>query len=183
MIRAEQVWQEYHPRLRAFIRRRVADEAAADDILQDVFLKMHSGLPSLKEAARLQSWLYQITRNALIDVYRRQQPTVAVPEWLAQAEADPDDQVRQDLADCLLPMIEQLPPIYREAIVLSELNGMKQQEVAALQKTSLSGAKSRVQRGRALLKTKLEDCCRLEFDHKGRIVDYEPRNGSCHQCG
>jgi RNA polymerase sigma-70 factor (ECF subfamily) len=161
----------------------VADEAAVDDVLQDVFLKMHSGLPSLKDTTKLQSWLYQIARNAIIDVYRRQQPSVAVPEWLAQAEADAGDQVRQELADCLLPMVAQLPPIYREAIELSELQGAKQQEVAVMQKTSLSGAKSRVQRGRALLKTMLEECCRLEFDHKGRIVDYEPRNGSCQQCG
>lgn len=74
----ERMWQEYHSRLRAFIRRRISDDAATDDILQDVFLKMHDGLASLKDATKLQNWLYQIARNAVADYYRMHQ-SKAVP--------------------------------------------------------------------------------------------------------
>lgn len=183
MNRSEAIWKEYHARLRVFIRSRIADEATADDIVQDVFLKMHDALPSLKDATKLQSWLYQVARNAIIDHFRRQKPTVTVPDWLTHVGTDPSDRVRQELSDCLVPMITQLPDIYREAITLSELQGLKQRDVAELLGTSLSGTKSRVQRGRALLKEMLEDCCRMEFDHQGRVCDYERRNGNCTTCG
>ena len=182
MILSEKVWQEYHARLKTFIRGRVADDAASDDILQDVFVKMHSGLPSLKDASKLQSWLYQIARNAIVDYYRMQKPAVDLPDWLSTTKTEASEIARQELAQCLQPMIEQLPDIYRDAVVLSELKGMKQKEVSELQGTSLSGTKSRVQRGRALLREMLEDCCRLEFDHKGRLSDFERKNEKCGIC-
>lgn len=182
MNTSEKVWQEYHSRLRAFIKSRISDDAATDDILQNVFLKMHTGLASLKDATKLQSWLYQIARNAIIDYYRLQKPTVDIPEWLTHPEPDSGEKVTQELSDCLQPMIQLLPDIYREAVILSELKGLKQKEVAQMQGTSLSGAKSRVQRGRALLKKMLADCCRLEFDHKGRLCDYERKDKACDAC-
>ncbi len=79
-------------------------------------------------------------------------------------------------------MIQRLPETYREAVILSEIKGLTQKEVAQMQGTSLSGAKSRVQRGRALLKEMLADCCRLEFDHKGRLCDYERKDKACDAC-
>jgi RNA polymerase sigma-70 factor (ECF subfamily) len=182
MNTSEKVWQEYHSRLRAFIKSRVSDDAAADDILQNVFLKMHTGLASLKDATKLQSWLYQIARNAVIDYFRSQKPTVEFPDQLLQSETDPGEKATQELSDCLQPMIQRLPETYREAVILSEIKGLTQKEVAQMQGISLSGTKSRVQRGRALLKEMLADCCRLEFDHKGRLCDYERKDKACDAC-
>jgi RNA polymerase sigma-70 factor (ECF subfamily) len=175
MNTSEKVWQEYHARLRVFIKSKISDDSAADDVLQNVFLKMHSGLASLKDETKLQSWLYQIARNTIIDYHRSQKPTVDIPEWLPQPEADPDEKVTQELSECLERMIQLLPENYRETVILSELKGFSQKEVANVQGTSLSGAKSRVQRGRALLKNMLAECCRLEFDHGGRLCGYERR--------
>jgi RNA polymerase sigma-70 factor (ECF subfamily) len=70
----------------------------------------------------------------------------------------------------------------REAVILSELRGLTQKEVARAQGISFSSAKSRVQRGRALLKNKLDDCCKLEFDHSGRLPVYERKSGACNAC-
>lgn len=179
---SKKVWQEYHSRLRAFIKSKISDDTVADDILQNVFLKMHTGLASLKDETKLKSWLYQIARNAIIDYFRSQKPTVDIPEWLSQPETDSGEKVTQELSECLRPMIQLLPKNYREAVTLSELKGLTQKEVAKLQGTSLSGAKSRVQRGRALLKNMLSECCRLEFDHSGRLCDYERKAGSCDDC-
>lgn len=175
---SEKVWLEYHARLRAFIKSRIANKAAVDDILQDVFLKMHAGLDSLKDDTKLKSWLYQIARNAIIDHFRSRRPTMDIPEWLPQPETDPREKVTQELSECLQPMIRLLPESYREAVILSELKGLTQKEVATVQGISLSGAKSRVQRGRALLKNMLDDCCRFEFDHSGRLCDYERKGGA-----
>ena len=179
---SEKIWLEYHEKLRAFIRSRVGDDAASVDILQNVFLKMHGGLASLHDATKLRSWLYQIARNAIIDYFRARQPTLEIPEWLAQPEIDPGEKVTQELAKCLLPMIQRLPEKYREAVVLSELQGLTQQEVADAQGTSLSGAKSRVQRGRALLHSMLTECCRFEFDRSGRLADYHRRDENRDSC-
>ena len=182
MNTSEKVWQEYHSRLRVFIRSRISDDTTTDDILQNVFLKMHAGLASLKDVTKLQSWLYQIARNTVSDYYRSQKPSVDIPEWLPHPEAGPSDKVTQELSECLQPMIQQLPEKYREAVILSEVKGLTHKEVAQLQGISLSGAKSRVQRGRALLKEMLSDCCRLEFDHSGRLCAYERKGKACDAC-
>lgn len=182
MSPSEAIWLEYHARLRAFVRSRVADDATCDDILQNVFLKMHAGLASLQDEAKLKSWLYRIARNAIIDHFRTLKPTVEIPEWLAQPETAPGEKIAKELSQCLQPMIRQLPEKYREAVILAELQGLTQQEVAEAQGISLSGAKSRVQRGRALLHTMLTECCRFEFDRHGRLADYERRGENCSSC-
>ncbi len=183
MNTSEKVWQEYHSRLGAFILSRISDKAAADDILQNVFLKMHTGLAFLKDETKLKSWLYQITRNAIIDYFRSQKRTEELPEWLSQTEPDPSDKMSQELSACLLPMIQRMPENYREAIILSELEGLTQKKVAQVQGLSLSGAKSRVQRGRAQLKKMLAECCAFEFDQHSRLYNYEPKDGNCETCG
>lgn len=182
MNRSEKVWHEYHSRLRSFIKSRIIDDTATDDTLQNVFLKMHAGLASLKDETRLKSWLYQIARNAIIDYFRAQKPFVEIPEWLPQPETESGEKATQELSKCLQPMIQLLPENYREAVILSELQGLTQKEVAEVQGTSLSGAKSRVQRGRALLKKMLVNCCWLEFDHSGRLCGYERKDGHCNIC-
>lgn len=179
MNTSEKVWQKYHSRLRIFIKHKISDDTAVDDILQNVFLKIHTALPSLKDVAKLQSWLYQITRNTIIDYFRLQKPTVDIPEWLTHPTPDSTEKTVHELSACLQPMIQLLPDIYRETVILSELQGLKQKEVARIQGISLSAAKSRVQRGRAMLKELLTDCCRLEFDHKGRLCGYERKNKDC----
>jgi len=178
----EEVWKEYHTKLLAFVAKRVDDSSVAEDILQDVFVKIHSRMDSLQEAEKLESWLYQITRNAVIDHYRIRKPSVDVPEWISQPEVDSSVQARKELEECLRPMIEQLPAKYRDALVLSELEGKTQLEVSKEQEISLSGAKSRVQRGRSLLKGMMFECCQFEFDHKGEVVDYHTKNTDCDAC-
>ena len=179
---SEKIWQEYHSKLRTFIQNKISDAAATDDILQDVFMKMHTGLDSLRDETKLRSWLYQIARNSIIDYFRSQKPTVEIPEWLPQPESDPIEKITLELSECLQPMIQQLPENYKEAIILSELKGLTQKEVAKVQGTSLSGAKSRVQRGRALLKIMLDDCCQFEFDRSGHLCAYERKGGGGDTC-
>ena len=179
---SEKVWHEYHSKIHTFIQNKIHDAATTDDILQDVFMKMHTGLDSLRDETKLRSWLYQIARNAIIDYFRSQKPTVEIPEWLPQPEGDPIEKITLELSECLQPMIQQLPENYKEAIILSELKGLTQKEVAKVQGTSLSGAKSRVQRGRALLKIMLDDCCQFEFDRSGHLCAYERKGGGGDTC-
>ncbi len=178
----EQTWKIYHAKLHSFIQSRVGDTSIADDILQEVFLRIHSAIGSLKKESKIQSWIYQITRNAIIDHYRAQHKMGELPEELAATELELSDRARQDIDDCLMPMIGNLPDTYREALMLSEIEGRTQKEVAEIQSLSVSGAKSRVQRGRAMFKDMLFDCCKFEFDHRGNVMDYERKDDCCDTC-
>jgi RNA polymerase sigma-70 factor (ECF subfamily) len=179
----EQVWKEYHTKLHNFIQNRVGDTSRADDILQEVFLRIHSRIDTLKDRGKIQNWIYQITRNAIIDYYRAQKQMEQLPEALAAPEADPNNKASKEIESCLLPMIQSLPEHYRRALILSEIEGFTQKEVAAKQELSISGAKSRVHRGRNMVKDMLLQCCHFEFDRRGRVLDYQKKGASCSQCG
>ena len=182
MHTTEKIWIEYHKKLLAFICTKVNKKDIAEDILQDVFVKIHSQISSLEEETKLRSWIYQITRNTIIDHYRTKKPQYELPEWLEQLEPNTEAVIQQELSLCLTPMIKRLPEKYRLAIQLSELEGKNQKEIAASENLSLSGAKSRVQRGRKLLKSLLYDCCTLEVDHYNHVIDYVEKEKNCKFC-
>ena len=181
MTDIETIWQEYHNKLHRFIASRVADASSVDDLLQEVFLKIHQRIGTLEDDARIQGWLYQITRNAVIDYFRGQRPMEEISEEASIPETSQNTAL-MELAECIRPMVERLPRAHREATVLSELEGLTQKEVSERLGISLSGAKSRVQRGRAKLKELMMDCCHIEFDHRGGVIGYDPKNKRCDTC-
>jgi RNA polymerase sigma-70 factor (ECF subfamily) len=190
-----EIWQQVHDGLRAFIAKRVADDAEADDILQEVFLRMHRRIDGLKDPRRVVSWVYQITRHAIIDHYRAEERR-EMPAGLATdmetigtalttpivADSGDSSEHRSELAGCLRPMIEQLPKDYREAVMLVELEGLTQQAAATRIGLSLSGMKSRVQRGRQQLKRKLDDCCLIQLDQRHGVTAYTVRDSKRSPC-
>lgn len=182
MDSTEQIWQEYHNRLHGFIQSRVGDTSLADDILQDVFARIHSRIDSLRNSSKIQSWIYQITRNAIIDFYRSRKMTEELPESLSNIEMDTNEKTRKEISNWLLPMIQSLPEIYRQALLLSEIESLPQKEVARKLGLSLPGAKARIQRGRKLLKNVLLDCCSYKFDRKGNVIDYQSKGETCKDC-
>jgi RNA polymerase sigma-70 factor (ECF subfamily) len=178
-VASEQLWETFSGPLHQFIRRRVPDPHSAEDILQDVFLKIHTHIDTLRAQDRLASWIYQITRNAIADYYRAQRPIVELAETIPVAEELVDDDVIRELSPCVAAMVEELPDTYREALRLTEYQGLSQKAMSEQLGISFSGAKSRVQRARAKLKEQLLDCCHFQFDHAGRIIDYQSRSGCC----
>ena len=171
------VWKQLSSALRQFIRRRAPDEHVADDLLQEAFLRIHRNLGTLNEADRLAPWVYEIARNVIHDYYRKSQSTT-----VALDDADVDDesddslsQIRCRAGDWLDELIRQLPEPYREAVQLAEIEGLPQQAVADRLGLSLSGGKSRIQRGRAMFKEILDQCCTFEFDRRGNLMDVDPK--------
>ena len=181
MKKSEDIWHEYHGKLASYIRNRVTEEAV-DDLLQDVFMKIHARLDSLNDDKKLESWLYQTARHAITDYYRSKRTMEELPESIEQPHPEKGEVIKKELASCLEPMIQELPDKYRHAIQLSEVENKTQQEVAELEGISLSGAKSRVQRGRALLKDILEDCCQFELNPQNQILSYERKDPNCKNC-
>lgn len=167
------LWAEHKARLRSYIARRVRESDLVDDILQDVFMKAHTSLHTVKSRGSLAAWLYRIAANAIADHYRGQRPSEEVSDELVAPEHEPD--YIGELASCLQPLIANLPETYRIPLMLSEIEGQTQKEVAAKLGLSLSGAKSRVQRGREKLRERIMECCDIETEH-GAVVGYEVRD-------
>lgn len=180
---SESIWNAYAPELRRFLRRRGFDEATIDDLLQEVFLKIHVGLPTLNDGRKVRRWVYRIAHNVALDHVRAMRPGAALPEALPLPESDPVQQTRASLSVCLVRHLERLPEPYREAIILADLQNTPQLEVARKHGMSLSGAKSRIQRGRERLRKLLNECCDLTFDHRGHLIDYTCQTESHDLCG
>lgn len=181
MLSTEQIWLNFGADLHSFIARRVANPNDAEDLLQETFVKIHRNLDGLHEDDKLTGWVYQIARNTITDYYRRNGHDLTSLEEQPEederlvAEEDGDElTVAQELALCLRPMVENLPDAYRQALWLTEFEGLSQVELAARLGISVSGAKSRVQRGRAMLRRQLLDCCKFEFDRRGGVIGYRP---------
>ncbi len=174
----ETIYTDFHSKLHRFIAGRVPVPDTAEDILQDVYLKIHSKMDGLREEDRLESWIYQITRNAIIDYYRRIRPQDELSDSLASPLDDEPDAVSQ-LASSVKGMLGCLDDKYRQALESTELQGLSQVELATRLEITVSGAKSRVQRAREKLKEAFLDCCHFEFDRLGRVVDYHPNCENC----
>jgi RNA polymerase sigma-70 factor (ECF subfamily) len=182
----DSIWSQLSADLRRFIRRRVSDEHVAEDLLQETFVRIHRHVNSLADADRLVAWVYQIARNVILDHYRSPPgEAVALGETDVWEEPENRSMVRCPSAKWLNELIGKLPAGHQEAVRLAEIEGLSQQEVANRQGLSLSGAKSRVQRGRAMLKELLEQCCRFEFDRRGNLMEVDPKpdRTMCRDCG
>ena len=175
----ETAWTDVASKLRGYIRTRVRDHAAAEDILQETFLKAHTRIAQLKSPEKLEGWLFLIARNAVADHYRRSKSHEELPSDLATEAHEPELENACELREAFRRMIEELPAPYGEALTLTEFKGLTQKQLAERLGISLSGAKSRVQRGREKLKETLLDCCRFEFDRRGQIIDCTPKQADC----
>lgn len=170
---------EMAPRLRAFLRRRVRDDATADDLTQETLLKVYRSRTALRDDTRLEAWLYRVARTTLIDYHRRQRPTEELPAALAAESRDEVAAMRTAVATSMLRFLAQLPPAYREPVRLAELEGLPLAKIALRLGLSLTAVKSRVRRGRQMLKAKLQACCRFEFDRLGQVIGWERRQLLC----
>lgn len=173
------VYEQFDVPLRRFVGARIGDAEAAADILQDVYLRIHSRLDTLRDCRALPGWLFQIARHAVIDHHRSRRTTAELTEDLPAPEDPGEDEEIRGLALGLVPMIEELPGKYREALLLTLREGLTRQELAQRLGISRSGAKSRVQRAQDRLKERLLECCHFELDRRGGIIGYEERCCCC----
>ena len=175
----ESVYKNFSKRLKEFIRRRVPTDEIAEDILHETFLKMHEKIDSLKDESKLEAWLYQIARNTIIDFFRRRKQTVELPDDEMPTEQSENDDAMQRLSPSVKEFVNSLQEPYRQALHMVEYEGVKQTELAQRLGISVSGAKSRVQRARQMLKDMLMNCCHFEFDRYGTIIDFHPISCTC----
>lgn len=147
----------------------------------EVFLRIEKGLPSVKDTSAIPGWIFRIARNLVIDHYREQRREVALPEQSLPNEApeDLDNEAEREMARCVLAMLNHLPEATGTLLRWVDLEGMSQRAAAEKMELSPSGARSKVQRGRAQLKNMITECCSVERDRLGNILSHRCKDDRC----
>ncbi len=178
-MKTENIWSRFSKDVYHFILGKVKDKDLAWDLVQEVFLKVHLKKESLEEEEALKSWLFTIARNTVTDYYRNYNNSNEISIDLPVNTVE--DSTQHTPNDCLLPIIRKLPKIYRDALILSDIQGKKQEEIAREFNISLSGAKSRVQRGRKLLQQGFVECCNYSIKNGVLVGETRPKK-ECRVC-
>jgi RNA polymerase sigma-70 factor, ECF subfamily len=168
-------YQNLRQTLLGFLRKKVSDNTVAEDLLHEVFLKALNAIERGDSPTNLNGWLYSIAKNSVVDYYRTKRPTDPLPDELIAPESD-DDLTEQDLARCLKPLTESLPPMYRNTLLAADFEGQTLQLIADRESLSLSAIKSRASRGRQMLKQSLLACCQVDVSQSGQVVDFHANN-------
>jgi RNA polymerase sigma-70 factor (ECF subfamily) len=178
--------RELHDGVLRYVERRVRSHADAEDIAQEVMLRLVRHSEDLQSVVRLDAWVRRIAANAIADHYRRA-VRCELPSGQdfdeRQAEEPDEEDHRAELARCLTPLIERLPPIYRQALQVTEFEGVSQSAAATRLGLSVPGMKARVQRARQQLRELLLECCDVELDRRRAVTEIRSRGVACGPCG
>ncbi len=178
-IETHRLWEEFSDRLFGFIKANIRDREAAEDILHDVFEKIHLKKSSLKNSDKLVSWLFQLTRNTIFDYYRSKKQEATQPVF-DDLEMDSEEQELDALACCIDPFISKLTEQEQLLIRKIDIEGQRQNNLAKSWGISYTSLKSKVQRARKKLKAMFIDCCALTFDKRGGVLSQGSSN--CQNC-
>ncbi len=182
-------WTDAATKLRPFVARRVPSPEI-DDVMQDIFVRMQRGLPGLRDEERFTAWLFQVARSSIAEHGRARarhpvalHPSIGEETDVPAAAAEDDDrEAMRSLSACVAMFVAALPSRYRKAVTMVELEGLTAREAAELAGISVSGMKSRVQRGRERLRRMFELCCELALDARGKVTSFTPRTQRCETC-
>jgi RNA polymerase sigma-70 factor, ECF subfamily len=169
-----QLWLDHKESLKNYIRKRISDKDAAEDILQEVLIKVFNFCSSKSGVTNVRSWLFQIAQNSIVDYYRKQGKfSNEIPELESMEDSD-----LKEAEEFILPMINFLPVEYAEPLIMSDIEGMKQADIAQRLGLGISATKSRIQRARQLLKKEFMTCCNFEVDKFGNFISFDVKE-SC----
>jgi len=175
----DQIWEDFIGKIRVFISRRVSNPSDIDDILQEVFIKIHLHLDELEADSKISSWIFKIAHNTVIDFYRKQKAILLPLHEGYSVKNESCDSAACEIASGLEEMVYALPEKYAKTLILAEFGGLSYKEASQKLGISVSGVKSRVQRGRKMIKDSLMRCCHFVFDRFGTIIDYHPITCCC----
>ncbi|CAM1352285.1 sigma-70 family RNA polymerase sigma factor [Tenacibaculum insulae] len=175
----QQVWTNYSDDLKRFIISKVKDITIADDILQDTFIKIHTKLHTLKDITKLKSWCFTVARNSVLDYWKATNQTFEIANFEAEIALDKNIHTEKD---CLHGILLNLPKKYRDPLFLSDIKGLKQQEVADQLHQNLTTTKSQIQRARKLIAQGFIDCCGYVLNEEGKLVGELQEKDDCKIC-
>lgn len=173
-------WRELSDALFAFVLKRVGNKEDAEDILQNVYIKLHKNIASLRDEEKLTSWMYQITRNTINECYKKCYRIKTTEfEDIHNDEVSlsccEEENLNEEILKVMLSFIDLLPEHYKEILELFELKKLSHKEIALKLNISENTSKSRVKRGKEKLKNLLDSCCIFETDKYGNIINYKKK--------
>ena len=175
-----EVFREYRRPIYNYLLRMTQNQAEAEDLTQETFIRAHRSLPTFRGEASLSTWLYRIATNASLDHFRRQttrQAGTALPLEKIEFDEDRDSDVPSspeqlaacsEMSACVQELVQCLPPDHRAVLVLKDLQGLKNREIAEVLDCSLATVKIRLHRARTKLREALDAGC--DFTHDERNV-------------
>ena len=176
----ENIWNDFHKELKNFILKKVKDENIANDVLQDVFVKIIDNSDKIEKATSIQNYIYAIARNATTDHFRNVAKKTEIENQLLSFSEEETQSLNATIANCCIkPFIKQLPDKYQVALTKTEFENISQKELAEQLNISYSGAKSRVQRGKEKLKELILACCNFPSDKYGNLQPVTSKNCNC----
>ncbi len=183
----QSIYSSYRQKIHSYLERLVGKDEA-EDLSQEVFIKVNQGLKNFKGESKLLTWIYRIATNCAWDKLRNQSflhnkrikslsdsekdPIKPESQNIFSKEKEPslDRQVvRKEMNVCIQDFIERLSPNYKSVIVLSELEGLKNQEIAEILGVSLGTVKIRLHRARERLKRDFEEGCNFYHDDRSEL--------------
>jgi RNA polymerase sigma-70 factor (ECF subfamily) len=174
-----QVWKSYSEDLKRFIISKVKNSTIADDILQDTFIKIHTKLHTLNDVTKIKPWCFTVARNSILDYWKSTNQTFEIANFEAETEIVENSHTEQD---CLKAILKNLPKKYRDPLFLSDIKGLKQQEVADQLQQTLSTTKSQIQRARKLIAQGFMDCCGFVMNTEGNLMGEIKEKEDCKVC-
>lgn len=185
----EELWNTYSSELKTYIMKHISNKYEAEDILQEVGIRIQKNEGKIKDIINIRAWLYRITYNLIVD-YSRGIKNHALIEDINEIpilDTPEHENYNKEAAECLLKLVEYLPATYKEAIIESDYNGKKQNILAQKWGLSNSGSKTRIQRARKKLKAVLYNCCEVKPDNAGNIIEFHSKEDgksefSCLNC-
>ena len=179
------IYAEYRPKIVGYLRRLVGD-ADAEDVAQEVFVKVSRSLDNFRGDSSLSTWIYRIATNAATDHLRKPSSRQAFPATGGPPddEAPADDSealddgtpvldtllIRKDMNECIRGIVDSLPENYRTVVVLGEIEGLTNAEIAEVLGISLDTVKIRLHRARVRLKKELEAKCSFYHDTRNELA-------------
>jgi RNA polymerase sigma-70 factor (ECF subfamily) len=172
-----ELYDRHYSRVRAYAKSMLRDAAAADDVVQETFIRAQANVEGLREPAKVLGWLLRITHNLCIDVLRARQAAridgEADPELAPAARVEASvqsDLERAEMSACVRDKVEQLPETDRWAILLYDIAGLSHAEIASVLDIEVGAVKVRLHRARTKLRTLLEDACAFDHDERNVLV-------------
>jgi RNA polymerase sigma-70 factor, ECF subfamily len=177
--KTEELWHKYGAEVRRFVRGKLGNRFESDDVMQDIFLKVHEQVHNVNDGDKMKQWLFAVARNAVNDHFRRNnRKTLPLRELPAEEAHEPGMFSR--FRNCLADFLRDLTPESRTALIAADIKRVDQLKLAKELNVNYSTLKSRVQRARQALRKKITDCCSIVHDRYGAIVDFQPgRSCAC----
>lgn len=177
-MNSEEVWNKYSSKLKNYIMSNISDKYEAEDILQEVGVRIKKYEDKIKNIKNVEAWLFKVSKNLITDHYRNKNKTLLVEDINTMEIVSPSEEVNfnTEVSSCLLKLVEYLPPSYKEAIIESDYHGEKQTVLGQKWGLSSSGSKNRVQRARKKLRATLLGCCEVKYDNLGNIIEFNNKN-------